>query len=205
MQDTKKQILETAEKLIYKKGMEVISLRTIAAEAKSNVAAVNYHFGSKDNLVLEIFSKHIAFLDDEGDRLLSEAEERTGNAIPSVADLARAFLFPWLGFRDAHPQFMNNFFRFYSRKRGDSRTSFGNVIQEAAKSAYMRFSEGVFTALPDVDRNILAKRINLAITTAASYVINGLFIKKLIQLSGCEIGHEELVDHLSGLIERGPA
>ena len=83
--------------------------RSIAAKAKTNVAAVNYHFGSKDNLVLEIFSKHIAFLDTETDKFLSEDEERTGSVIPSVADLVRAFLFPWFGFRDANSQFMNHY------------------------------------------------------------------------------------------------
>jgi AcrR family transcriptional regulator len=207
-QDTKTQILKKTEKLIYKKGMEVISLRTIAAEAKSNVAAVNYHFGSKDNLVLEIFSKHLAFLDAERDKLLSEAEERTGNAIPSVADLVKAFLYPWTEFKKAHPQFMNNFFQFYSfysRERGDSRTRYGNVIQKAAASAYKRFSEGVFAALPDVDRRILIKRMNMAIITAASYVINGLIIENIVQLSDCEISLEEIVDHLAGLIEHGLA
>ena len=43
----------------------------------------------------------------------------------------------------------------------------------------------------------------MAIITAASYVINGLIIKKLVELSDCEINLEEMVEHLAGLIEHG--
>ena len=45
---TKNAILDTAERLFATHGFEATSLRTITAEAKANLGAVNYHFTSKD-------------------------------------------------------------------------------------------------------------------------------------------------------------
>ena len=49
--DTKTRILDTAERLFAQKGFDAVSLRNIIASAKVNLAAVHYHFGSKQALV----------------------------------------------------------------------------------------------------------------------------------------------------------
>jgi AcrR family transcriptional regulator len=49
--DTKTRILDAAEKLFGEKGFDATSLRDITTEADVNLAAVNYHFQSKDTLI----------------------------------------------------------------------------------------------------------------------------------------------------------
>ena len=49
--DTKQKILDAAEKLIAEQGYAATSLRQIIADAGVNLAAVHYHFGSKDELL----------------------------------------------------------------------------------------------------------------------------------------------------------
>ncbi|HEV1287576.1 MAG TPA: TetR family transcriptional regulator [Bryobacteraceae bacterium] len=49
--DTKTRILDAAEKLFGEKGFDGTSLREITTEADVNLAAVNYHFQSKDSLI----------------------------------------------------------------------------------------------------------------------------------------------------------
>ena len=48
--DTKEQILNAAEKLFAEHGIEAVSLRSIISEAGVNLAAIHYHFGSREGL-----------------------------------------------------------------------------------------------------------------------------------------------------------
>jgi AcrR family transcriptional regulator len=50
---TKERILDTAEVLFAQKGYRAVSVREITSAARCNLAAVNYHFGKKENLYLE--------------------------------------------------------------------------------------------------------------------------------------------------------
>ena len=52
---TRERILDTAEVLFAQKGFEAVSVREITAAASCNLAGVNYHFGNKENLYLEVF------------------------------------------------------------------------------------------------------------------------------------------------------
>jgi AcrR family transcriptional regulator len=57
--DTKSRILDTAEKLFALNGFKPTSLRDITAEAQVNLAAVNYHFQSKDSLIDAVIARRI--------------------------------------------------------------------------------------------------------------------------------------------------
>ena len=52
---TRNAILAAAERLYADRGFGDVTLRDIVAEANVNLAAVNYHFGSKDELIAELF------------------------------------------------------------------------------------------------------------------------------------------------------
>jgi AcrR family transcriptional regulator len=52
---TRERILDEAESLFALKGFDAVSVREITGAAKCNLAAVNYHFGNKKNLYLEVF------------------------------------------------------------------------------------------------------------------------------------------------------
>lgn len=203
MLDTKERILQVAEKLFIEKGIEGASLRAITAEANANIAAINYHYGSKDNLVKEVFKKYLYPLDLIREKILQEAiENKVGEEI-SVKDLVRAFLLPWYEFKLNHPQVMRIFLRFYGLQTGVANSSFQKMVAETAASAYSVFSEGVFKALPDSDPIILKKRINIAVATAASFIINGWLIKSLEMISEVKTEQEYLIDHLVAMIEKG--
>lgn len=51
--ETKQEILQATLKILETEGFHKLTVRRIAAEAKVNVAAVNYHFGSKDQMVFD--------------------------------------------------------------------------------------------------------------------------------------------------------
>ena len=58
--NTKDRILDVAETLFADNGFAATSLRDITREAGVNIAAVNYHFGSKDGLLGAVLERRIA-------------------------------------------------------------------------------------------------------------------------------------------------
>src|SRR5689334_17647730 len=62
---TKQRILDSAESLFARHGFAGASLRQVTATANVNLAAVNYHFGSKENLINEVFRRRLDALNEE--------------------------------------------------------------------------------------------------------------------------------------------
>jgi TetR/AcrR family fatty acid metabolism transcriptional regulator len=56
---TREKILSAARELFEEKGFDLTSVREIATKADVNVALINYHFGSKDNLLLAIMEQSV--------------------------------------------------------------------------------------------------------------------------------------------------
>jgi AcrR family transcriptional regulator len=87
--DTKTRILEAAERLFGMNGFDAVSLREITAEAKVNLAAVNYHFQSKEALVNAAIARRIEPLNTRRLALLDAAGPN-----PNVEQILDAFLRP---------------------------------------------------------------------------------------------------------------
>lgn len=58
-------LLDAAEELFCEHGFEATNVRDITARAGCNIAAVNYHFGGKRQLYVEMFRRHLAELLNE--------------------------------------------------------------------------------------------------------------------------------------------
>src|SRR5437879_2863798 len=86
---TRSAILAAAERLYADRGFGDVTLRDIVAEASVNLAAVNYHFGSKDELIAELFVTRSLALNRERLRELRAAEE-AGSGRADISDILRA-------------------------------------------------------------------------------------------------------------------
>lgn len=92
---TRSAILAAAERLYADRGFGDVTLRDIVAEANVNLAAVNYHFGSKDELIAELFVTRSLQLNRERLRELRASEEK-GGGVADIADILRALIGPSL-------------------------------------------------------------------------------------------------------------
>jgi AcrR family transcriptional regulator len=92
---TRGAILTAAERLYADRGFADVTLRDIVAAAGVNLAAVNYHFGSKDELIAELFVTRSLATNRERLNELKAAEELGGGRAPIDAVL-RALLGPTL-------------------------------------------------------------------------------------------------------------
>jgi len=203
--DTKTRILDTAEKLFAVHGIQDTGLRLISRKARVNLAAINYHFGSKENLVRTVVGRLMLPLDRERDRLLEQAGGAGEGAVGvgvGVERIVQAFLMPWVSFRREHPQYVRIIARMYSG-RNPRDVPFRDMLRDASRDAYILFTRLAAEALPEVPRDVLALRVNLAVATAASFLLTPWLIEGLGQLSGSVLDERVLLDHLVGLIERG--
>jgi AcrR family transcriptional regulator len=92
---TRTAILAAAERLYADRGFGDVTLRDIVAAADVNLAAVNYHFGSKDELIAELFVTRSLALNRERLKELRAAEEKDGGRA-DIADILRALVGPSL-------------------------------------------------------------------------------------------------------------
>jgi len=87
--ETHERILEAAQRLFAEKGMDATSVRDITAAADCNVAAVNYHFGGKENLYLESFRAMLGPLRDQRLAMIGELMEQ--EPVPTLEEFLSTF------------------------------------------------------------------------------------------------------------------
>jgi AcrR family transcriptional regulator len=93
VESTRERLLNVAEERFGEGGYEGTSLRAITVAAQANIAAVNYHFGSKEALLRAAVARAMAPVNYERKRRLDRLEEE-GN--PTTEQLIRAFVEPGL-------------------------------------------------------------------------------------------------------------
>ncbi len=87
--DTRRKLIDTAERLIAERGLQAVSVRDITGAADANSAAIHYHFQSKEGLVLAVLADRAEALQERRSAHLENLGEDF-----SVRDLARAMVLP---------------------------------------------------------------------------------------------------------------
>lgn len=154
--NTKDRILGAAESLFAQQGFAGTSLREVTSRADVNIAAVNYHFGSKENLINEVFRRRLDELSDRRLGALQTAREQSPGDLHAVL---AAFIEPALALsldRQGGSAFVRVLARAYAEKDERLRQfvseHYGHVMRE--------FSKAVAACLPDMPRETLAWRLD---------------------------------------------
>ena len=108
---TKDRILDTAEEIFADRGFAAASLREITRKAGVNLAAVNYHFGSKERLIQAVMARRLGPLNRERLVLLERILENVGTARPPVEAIVEAFIGPALRMKHALGEAGDSFLR----------------------------------------------------------------------------------------------
>ena len=97
--EAKIRIMQTAESLFADRTIDSVSLREIAARSgNGNTNAVQYHFGSKDALVQDIFAWRVWQMEEPRGRALADAEAQ--GRLNDPATLVRILCLPLLDLKD---------------------------------------------------------------------------------------------------------
>ena len=164
---TKDRILHAAEELFAAQGFATTSLRQVTSRADVNIAAVNYHFGSKENLVNEVFRRR---MDEMTARRLQQLEtaqrEHPGQLEPVLA----AFIEPAL----ALAQDRNGggaFVRVIARAYAEHNESLRRFLSDQYGHVLRHFGKALAACLPGIDKDTLYWRLDFlagALTYAMS-------------------------------------
>jgi AcrR family transcriptional regulator len=188
---TKEKILDTAEALFMEHGFEATSLRAITTAAGVNLAAVNYHFGSKEELFQTVLSRRLDPMNQERVDLLAELE-RSAAPMPSPCDrILTAMFIPALKLARNPQRGGTNFLRLLGRAYADPAPFIRQFLSAQYAVMIARFKAAFARALPDLPKRELSWRLHF-IMGALSYTLAGTDALKLIgELNPDEPGNDE--------------
>jgi AcrR family transcriptional regulator len=157
---TKAAVFNAAERLFALHGFQNVSVRDITAEAKVNLASVNYHFGSKDSLLFEIFRRRTSELNRERARMLHEAGGRHDGK-PPVREILEALFAPPLRWADpANDRRIS--VQFIIRARSEGTAEMRDALQNDV-SHLARFAEALKAARPDLPAETVYWRLHFVL------------------------------------------
>ncbi len=153
---TKDRILHAAEELFAAQGFATTSLRQVTSRADVNIAAVNYHFGSKDNLVNEVFRKRMDEMSAQRLAALAAAKQtHPGELEPVLA----AFVEPALAMaQDRHGG--GAFIRVIARAYAESNDSLRKFLSDQYGHVLRDFARAIDTCVPGMSKEELYRRLD---------------------------------------------
>lgn len=155
--DTKQRILDAAERLFADQGFSA-SMRQVTADAGVNLAAVHYHFGSKEALIEAVFARRLGPLNRQRLQALDALEGEAGSAPPPLERIVEAFVGPAL--RMAHrPEFGGEvFMRLLGHTLSRPHSTIREMFTSQFREVFMRFSAVLRRALPTLPQDELVWR-----------------------------------------------
>ncbi|WP_313552003.1 TetR/AcrR family transcriptional regulator [Pseudomonas sp.] len=164
--ETVERILDAAEQLFAERGFAETSLRLITSKANVNLAAVNYHFGSKKSLIQAVFSR---FLDPYCACLENELDRRYGKSgtKADLEELLYLLVDQALAIKPRHGNDLSIFMRLLGLAFSESQGHLKKYLEEAYGRVFRRYMELVAMAAPAIPPLELFWRAHFMIGVAA--------------------------------------
>jgi len=164
--ETRTRILDAAEELFMQHGFEGTSMRTLTSKAGVNLAAVNYHFGSKDALIEAVFRRR---LDPMNAARIAELDrlESASSSPPDADAIIRAFLRASLAMIDDVKGGGRNFSRLLGRAYTEPSKPIRALIGQLYAPAMSRYKSAFERALPELPKEELIWRMHFMFGTLA--------------------------------------
>ena len=190
--DTKTRILDAAEQLFADNGFTATSLRTITTEAGVNLAAVNYHFGSKEALLAEVLGRRFRPINQERLELLDAAEAEVREGAPELDPVIRAFLVPAFRAMLVSGEKGAKFMQLIGRTHSETNEKIQGMFFKLFEGVIQRFTEAFHGALPELSADDVKLRMFFVIgamahTLALSQKVPWLSEKVHHQSAGGEV------------------
>ena len=176
---TKEKILDAAEALFMEHGFEATSMRQMTAAAGVNLAAVNYHFGSKEVLFQAVLTRRLDPMNQERIALLSRFEREAAPGALSCERILAAMFIPALRLARDRKRGGKNFLRLLGRAYADPAPFIRQFLAGEYASMIARFKAAFGRALPELPKRELSWRLHF-VMGALSYTLAGTDALKLI-------------------------
>jgi len=181
--ETRTRILDAAEELFMQHGFEATSMRLLTAKAEANLAAVNYHFGSKDALIEAVFRRRLDPMNSGRIAELDRLEKDSGGRPLTAEQIIRAFVGASLRMIEDAKSGGRNFIRLLGRTYTDPQKHIRSLIGQLYAPAMSRFKTAFERALPQMPGDELVWRMHFMFGTLA-YTLAATDTVQLI--AGCK-------------------
>jgi AcrR family transcriptional regulator len=175
--ETRTRILDAAEELFMQHGFGATSMRLLTAKAGVNLAAVNYHFGSKDALIEAVFRRRVDPMNAERIAALEQLQDL------SPENIIRAFVGPSLRLVEDAKGGGRNFIRLLGRSYSEPSKPIRALIGQLYAGTMERYKAALERALPQMPRDELVWRMHFMFGTL-SYTLAATDTVQLI--AGCK-------------------
>jgi len=155
-QDTKAELLRSAERLIAEKGLGSVSVKMITTDAGArNPSAVHYHFGSIESLIEEVFAKRYREIEAERAVRLERVSESDLKA--RLVALVEAAIGPFL---EACLEDNGRVYaRFCLQFVSDPRFDYPKLIMNSGAQTFVQLSQEIIACLPHIPIEMLDPRM----------------------------------------------
>jgi AcrR family transcriptional regulator len=164
--DTRQRLLDAAEHLFAMEGFHSTSLRVLTGAAKANLAAVKYHFGSKEALLEAVVERRLVPLNQVRQARLKSVRTaaRLAGKRPETAEVLRAIVEPTLAFRDSGAG-ADAFIRLVARAIAEPDDIIRKIFMKLMEPLFFLWYETLGEALPELSPTELFWRLHFAIGT----------------------------------------
>ena len=170
--DTRSRILDAAESLFMEYGFDGTSMRLITGQAGVNLAAINYHFGSKELLFQEVFRRRLTDLNRRRIAVLDALEAEAGGAPLKPSRIVEAFFGTALRMAADVEGGGHTFMRLLGRTYTEPNDFVRQFLAEEYAECVERFLSALYRALPEVELKEILWRFHFMMG-AMSYAIAG--------------------------------
>lgn len=202
--ETRERILRAAENLFMEHGFADTSLRMITARAEVNLAAVNYHFGSKEALIREVFQRHLAPLTAARLAYLDRLEAQAQGEPLAPERIVEAIVSPVLQVSRDPVKGGARFLRLMGRALSEGTDALQGVLPEHYREVVVRFKAALVRALPAVPETEIVWRMHFMFG-AMAYALAGNDAMQLVatcKVEGADDA-EAVIRHLMPFLTAG--
>ena len=194
MKPTKQKILDTSERLFAQKGFAATSMRQIISKAGVNLAAIHYHFGSKEDLLDELVERKAGPVNAERLALLDAAKKAANGRTLKVEEILDALLRPMATAASQNDQFVKLMGRLFAEGL------MPHVMRKHFHEVMKQFMAALREVLPDLPEQEFLWRVHFMMG-AMSHTMCGP--PESLQLLGVSAGFSERLDHLRRFLSAG--
>ena len=201
--DTKGRLLDAAECLFAQNGFDGTSLRAITSKAEVNLASVNYHFRSKDELIQTVFERRMGPINRRRVELLENCLRKVGEESPPLEEVIRAFLVPAMDVGMGNHGAMANFKTLMGRMDSEPKEFVQKIFEKQFSELGRCFTFAFQRALPDLPLEELFWRIHFLVGSLA-HTLTGQNVLEFLSGGLCNTSNmEAAVDRLVAFTAAG--
>ncbi len=194
---TKQRLIEAAEALFADEGFDRVSVRDITNKAAANVAAVNYHFGSREGLVAVVMSRQMNPVTEERLARLEALEKRSAGKPVPVEEILEAFIRPFATQVRRSELSEKLFFKLMGRMFIQQGTDLPPMVESLFLTMIQRFHKALSKALPGLAPDEVWWRMHLM---SGSMIHTMAHAEILQRCSGGDAGNPTVEQNLSRFI-----